>query len=122
MTLSSSMTTFLATICGINVTTLTRTQKMTLNEKLYEAYQSSTGTFKNIFDRKHQGWSDMGENGMYAMQETAQSIRLGVSRTWGLLKQAPGDIRDRVVGAPKVIGDGVSNTASKVGNSLTGKK
>lgn len=122
MTLSSSMTTFLATLCGINVTTLTRTQKMTLNEKLYEAYISSTGTTKNYFDRKYQGWSDMAENGMYSMQETAQSVRLGFSRTWGYLTTAPGEIVDRVVSAPKTIGDGVSNTVSNVGKSLTGKK
>lgn len=122
MTLSSSMTTFLATLCGINVTTLTRTQKMTLNEKLYEAYTSSTGTTKNYFDRKYQGWSDMAENGMYSMQETAQSVRLGFSRTWGYLTTAPGEIVDRVVSAPKTIGDGVSNTVSNVGKSLTGKK
>lgn len=122
MTLSSSMTTFLATLCGINVTTLTRTQKMTLNEKLYEAYISSTGTIKNYFDRKYQGWSDMAENGMYSMQETAQSVRLGFSRTWGYLTTAPGEIVDRVVSAPKTIGDGVSNTVSNVGKSLTGKK
>lgn len=122
MTLSSSMTTFLATLCGINVTTLTRTQKMTLNEKLYEAYISSTGTTKNYFDRKYQGWSDMAENGMYSMQETAQSVRLGFSRTWGYLTTAPGEIIDRVVSAPKTIGDGVSNTVANVGKSLTGKK
>lgn len=122
MTLSSSMTTFLATLCGINVTTLTRTQKMTLNEKLYEAYTSSTGTTKNYFDRKYQGWSDMAENGMYSMQETAQSVRLGFSRTWGYLTTAPGEIVDRVVSAPKTIGDGVSNTVANVGKSLTGKK
>lgn len=122
MTLSSSMTTFLATLCGINVTTLTRTQKMTLNEKLYEAYTSSTGTTKNYFDRKYQGWSDMAENGMYSMQETAQSVRLGFSRTWGYLTTAPGEIIDRVVSAPKTIGDGVSNTVANVGKSLTGKK
>lgn len=122
MTLSSSMSTFLATLCGINVTTLTRTQKMTLNEKLYEAYKSSTGTTKNYFDRKFQGWSDMAENGMYSMQETAQSVRLGFSRTWGYLTTAPGEIIDRVASAPKTIGDGVSNTVSNVGKSLTGKK
>ena len=121
MTLSSSMSTFLATICGINVTTLTRTQKMTLNEKLYNAYHSSTGTLKNMFDRKFQGWSDMAENGIYSMQETAQSIRLGTTRTWGLLKQLPGEIKERVVAAPKTISDGANKAASAVAEGFTKK-
>lgn len=107
MSSGTSMTGFLATICGMNVTTLNHGQKMNIDEQMYKAYMSAEGSAKNIFDRKFQGWSDMAENGMYRIQDKAQSVRLGVARTWNLLGTAPRDIKDRLASAPKVITSGV---------------
>ena len=114
MTLSSSMTTFLATLCGMNVTTLTRTQKMNVNERMYKEYMANEGTFKNILDRKFQVWADIGENGMYAIQEKSQSIRLGLTRTWDLLSSAPRDIKERARSIP----EGAVNTAKGTVNAV----
>ena len=114
MTLSSSMSTFLATICGMNVTTLTRTQKMNLNKQMYEQYMKNEGTFKNIMDRKFQAWADIAENGMYNLQESAQSIKLAASRSMQLLKEAPRDIGVRVGSAGKTIQTGAQRAVGSV--------
>ena len=118
MTLSSSMTTFLATICGMNVTTLTRTQKMNVNKRMYKEYMANEGTFKNVMDRKFQAWADMGENGMYAIQEKSQSIKLGLMRTWDLLSSAPRDIKERAGGVPRSVVDGAKGAYNSVKNGL----
>lgn len=114
MTLSSSMSTFLATICGMNVTTLTRTQKMNLNKQMYELYMKNEGSFKNIVDRKFQAWADIAENGMYNLQESTQSIKLAAARTTQLLKEAPRDIGTRVSSIPKTVQTGAQNAVSAV--------
>jgi len=118
MTLSSSMTTFLATLCGMNVTTLTRTQKMNVNERMYKEYMANEGTFKNILDRKFQVWADIGENGMYAIQEKSQSIRLGLTRTWDLLSSAPRDIKERARSIPEGAVNAAKGTVNAVKKGL----
>lgn len=119
MLVSSSMSVFLATICGVNVTTLNRSQKLIANNRLWEEYKKNEGTFKNILDRKFQSWADIGTNWSYGMQEKAQNLRIGVARVGDILKSAPRDIKDRVFSAPKVI-TGASDAVGNTVNALTG--
>lgn len=120
MTTGASMTTFLATICGMNVTTLNHGQKMNIDEKMYNAYMANEGTFKNIMDRKFQGWADMAENGIYRLQDKAQSVRLGAARTWNLLTTAPRDIMDRTKSIGKTITTGVDRRVTAGTRAMQG--
>lgn len=116
MTIGSSMNTFLATICGVNVTTLNRTQKMNINARMKEEYYKTEGSFKNIIDRKFQGWSDIATNWMYDVGEKVQTIRIGTSRLFQLANELPRDVGTRVGSIGSTATGAVDKTSSAISN------
>ena len=63
-------------------------------------------------------WADIGENGMYAIQEKSQSIRLGLTRTWDLLSSAPRDIKERARSIPAGAVNAAKGTVNAVKKGL----
>lgn len=119
LTLGTSFTTFLATLCGVNVTTLTRGQKMVANDKLYTEWSKYDGTFKNIITSKvTQGWADIATNWIYGLENNTRNIKLASNRIGQIFSQSvsySGEISGTVYNSAK---SGVNSAVGAVGKGL----
>lgn len=85
MGLGSSYTTFLATLCGINVSTLTKQQKKTVNQAIEEMYFKNGGSLKSKFNDVNTYFHDFVEGMVYRGDGYVQSVKLfmnGMNEMW----------------------------------------
>ena len=76
MGLGSSYTTFLATLCGINVSTLSKQQKKTVNEAIEKMYMKNEGFLRSKFNDVRVYFADLAEGLVYRGESYVQSAKL----------------------------------------------
>lgn len=110
--IGTSFTTFLATICGINVTTLTKSQKKAANELISAEMFNNEMSLDNWIFRMGQAWSDLltgwGVEGF--LGEFQSGLRLVQLRVGGLYTEGK-RIRTSV-------GNEVMNTLTEANNNV----
>ena len=119
LTMGTSFTTFLATICGVNVTTLTRGQKMVANDALYTQWAKYDGTFKNIIRSKvTQGWADIATNWIYGLENNTRNIKLAAGRIGQIFSESVSYAGDAAGTTYNAAREGVNSAVGAVGKGL----